>query len=218
MIGGKLHSGFCANILHKPKTTLSRPPRLAVRRLQDPAAALAFVSSAAEALHREPSPSFATLPSVLRLSAERTISAASSSRSDWREGREDELAQVSRARQLAFDECCANPGDPARRHALQNARHASRHCARRLKVAWWQGQFARLEVAARRRDARRLYKDAKVLGRLFRNKGLRIAPLACQHTLPQIAAHFHATLNIPGQVRPAVLHAQLLGATCAPFP
>ena len=177
-----------------PRIFASRPPRLAARRLQDPAAALAFVSSAAEALRREPSPSFASLPSVLWFSAERTIGTVSSSRSDWRDGHEDELAQVSRARQLAFDEYRAHPGDPARRHALQVARHASRHCTRCLKAAWWQGQFARLEAAARRRDAHRLYNDAKVLGRLFRNKGLHIAPLACQHTLPQISCwnHLHS--------------------------
>ena len=185
-----------------------RKQRLNLVSLLNPGVKRAFAVAAAETVASLDAPTFATLPQALRSAGKQTLGLVTSDCTGWRAGHAQQLSELAQARQAAFDAHRASPDDPARLAALRAARHHSRAVVRRLKADWWQQEMARLEAASRRHDAHVLYGDVKVLGRLFRGKGLHSMPLSSQHSAAAVAAHFHALLNIPRCIAPPVLLAQ----------
>ena len=148
--------------------------RLRVAALQDPAVRTAFNAdlTACLAMPGE-AVTFDSLSRALREAGVNTLRLEESSQPDWRRGNEHVLRELAAARQSVLDAARAAPGDFVAQAALREARDE----VRALKNAWWQERLASIEFASRGRNARRLFGEAKELGRILAQQGLSRRPL-----------------------------------------
>lgn len=174
----------------------SRPRRLCVQRLREPAVATAVAD---DIFQRAASTGFTflSLPQHFRDAGEQHLGTVSSGRPDWRQGHERALQHLVSVRQAAFEAWRHSPCDDTLQ-ALRAARHNSRAQVRLLKQQWWASRLDLMQRAAHGKDPCNLYGESRQLGRLLKTHGLASKPLITnpKDHADNLATHFSNILNI----------------------